>query len=153
MTAYLFDTNIASYSVKPDAQQSMAGLLGEVERRLREQGALAISVVTQYELRRGVRKLLLHGKGKTKAAKVEHLIRTADVLGLDLPLYAGWGIAAEIWAHAGVAKPAVTIPEADLLVAATAAFHQRTLVTSDRTLAANLEATGFPLRVDVVEVA
>ena len=65
------------------------------------------------------------------------------MLGLDDARGAGWNLAATMWAEYRARKPAVVIEDADLLIAATALFHDRTLVTTDARLAENLKAIAF----------
>lgn len=153
MTTFLFDTNVAQLLIDPRAPKRCPKLLAEVESRVRQQGGLVISVVTLYELRRGIRALLLNGKGRSRQVRVEQLIRSADIVGVDSPPYETWDIAADVYARGRTRTPAVVIGDADLLIFATAARAGRTLVTTDRRLADNLDAIGHRSVVEVLETA
>lgn len=50
---------------------------------------------------------------------------------------------AELWARLKTHKPSLSLTDADLLIAATAGFHRRTLVTAEKKLVENLQAVGF----------
>jgi predicted nucleic acid-binding protein len=50
-------------------------------------------------------------------------------------------------------KPALVFTDADLLIAATAAHHDRGLATSERRLAVGLASLGYPGDVRVVELS
>lgn len=150
MTDFLFDTNVAQTLIDPRAAKRTPALLAEVEARVRQQGGLVISVVTAYELRRGVRVLRLRGQGRRKEVRVERLIRAADVLGLDVPAFGAWTVAAELFAQGSVRSPSIVIADADLLIAATAKHYGRTLVTSDARLAENLAAIGQGPALDLL---
>src|SRR5206468_4284700 len=87
------------------------------------------------------------GQGQRKIIEVEKLLRSAYALDVAS---GGWEIAAELWAQGQVQKPAIVFSEGDLLIAATAAAHERTLVTSDEALAANLLRVGYAGEVEVL---
>ncbi|MCA9593768.1 MAG: PIN domain-containing protein [Myxococcales bacterium] len=152
MTDFLFDTNVAQALIDPRVAKRSPQMVAEVEARVRQQGGLVISVVTAYELRRGVRVLRLRDRGRRKEVRIERLIRTADVLGLDVPAFGAWMVAAELFAQASVKRPSIVIDDADLLIAATAKHYGRTLVTSDARLAENLEAVGQGPAIDLLRV-
>ncbi len=86
-------------------------------------------------MRRGLEKLRLRGEGRAKLVAFEKFLERADVLGLDGPGGGGWSVAARLWATASLNPPAFTFSDADLLVAATAAYHGRPFATADKALA------------------
>src|SRR5690606_5142318 len=104
---------------------------------------LAISYITQFELRRGVEELTLKNQGRSRRVKLLKFLERCDVLGLDAVAGAGWNYAAELWARLKTHKPSLSLTDADLLIAATAGFHRRTLVTAEKKLVENLQAVGF----------
>lgn len=65
------------------------------------------------------------------------------MLGLDGVGGAGWDYAAELWAKLKNHQPSIVLTDADLLIAATAGFHRRTLVTAEKNLVENLKAVDF----------
>jgi predicted nucleic acid-binding protein len=73
-----------------------------------------------------------------------------QVLGLDSAMGEGWNLAARLWAE-GRPKGRV-FTDADLLIAATAAFHGQELATSEVGLAEGLAQLTFPVRVRLVAV-
>ena len=139
----LLDTNVVSALIDPRARSRAPALVDAAEEIVKSEG-LTIAATTVYELRRGLRKLLASGQGRRKAARLEKLLRSAYVLGLDDRAFAGWDVAADLWARAQRAAPAVTFEEGDLLIAATALHHGRTLVTSEERLVSALSRIGHP---------
>ncbi len=73
-----------------------------------------------------------------------------QVLGLDAALGEGWNLAARLWAE-GRSKGCV-FTDADLLIAATAAFHGQEFATSEVGLAEGLKQLAFPVPVRLVPV-
>ena len=65
----------------------------------------------------------------------------------------GWNLAARFWAEARAQKPAIVFSDADLLIAATAAFHGREFLTCEPGLAEGLDRVGFPTGVRVLDRA
>ncbi|MCA9612466.1 MAG: PIN domain-containing protein [Myxococcales bacterium] len=153
MSGWLLDTNLATLLF--DAKKMLRA--PEATRRAREvvtvHGRLPISAVTLFELRRGVRALVLRGKGARKAAELESWILRAEVLGLDEARFTGWTLAADLWARGRAFEPARVFSDADLMIAATALRHDRTLVTSEARLAELLGAVGYASSVEVVPFA
>lgn len=84
---------------------------------------------------------------------MEQLIRSADVLGLGAAGLGPWSVASELYAVGQLSKPAIVLSDGDLLIAATATHHGRTLVTADMNLARSLAAIGWGLAVDLLERA
>jgi predicted nucleic acid-binding protein len=111
---------------------------------------LAVSFVTQFELRRGIEELVRRGEGRRKLVAFEKFIERVQTLGLDGSSGEGWDVASRLWAEARTVKPAVVFTEADLLIAATAAFHGHELVTAEVGLAENLKKVSFPVGVRLV---
>jgi predicted nucleic acid-binding protein len=148
----LLDTSLASKFIDPRADERFPKLVAFVDETVRTSG-LVVSVITQYELRRGVEALTMQGKGRKKRVAVERFLDAAYVLGLDDDGGAGWNLAASLWARAHVLKPSLTFGEGDLLIAATAAFHGRALATTDARLGEALARVSFPVEVHVVPLA
>jgi len=148
----LLDTNVVSTYLKPDAKKRFPELVSRVDQIVAEEG-LTISAVTLYELRRGLLDLELRGQGRSARVRTEKLLRIAYPLGLDHLDFTGWDRAAELWARGRRVKPAVVFEEGDLLIAATALAHGRTLVTCEARLRDGLIASGIELDIEVIEVA
>lgn len=137
----LLDTNVVSAFLKPRASKRFPAI-DRFVREVLEQGNLGISFVTQFELRRGLEELGLQGKGQRQLINLLKFLERCDVLGLDTAGGAGWNHAAALWAKLRNHKPSIVLEDADLLIAATAGFHKRTLVTSEKQLVENLRAVG-----------
>jgi predicted nucleic acid-binding protein len=149
--AWLVDTNILSHYIRREAPQEYPKLVTWLDGVIRGQG-LTISAVTLYELRRGIKAAQLDGKSRRKAVRLEMLLRSADVLGLDTGQFAGWNIAADLWAHARTAIPGSVFSEADFLIFATAQVHGRKLATADRRLWERLREIGQGVGVQLIEL-
>jgi len=133
----LLDTNVVSAFLRgraPKVDEFVQGVLRTQD--------LAISFVTQFELRRGMEDLQLRGQGSRRKVTLLKFLDRCEVLGLDSAGGTGWNLAAELWAKAKVHKPSIVFTDADLLIAATASFHRHTLVTSEAGLVRNLRAIG-----------
>jgi predicted nucleic acid-binding protein len=148
----LLDTNLVSAFLRPDAPTRFPGQYDFVSGLVAGDG-FAISHVTQFELRRGVEELLRRGEGRRKLVALEKFLDRVEVLGLDGAGGSGWSLAARLWADGRAHRPAIVFTDADLLIAATAAIHGRTFVTSEGRLADNLRQIGFPVAVQVVPAA
>ena len=148
----VLDTSIASSFLHPQAALRFPKLVAFVNETVRASG-LFISVVTQYELRRGVEALVLKGQGRRMSVAVERFLDAAYVLGLDDRAGEGWNVAASLWAQAHILKPSLVLGEADLLIAATAAVHGRPLATTDGKLGEALAKIAFPVPVQLVPLA
>lgn len=101
----VLDTNLATLLVDakraaraPSATETVKGIVAEE--------GLTIAAVTLYELRRGAVQLRMRRAGMTKVSRIERTLRTATVLGLDEPGFAGWDVAARLWAVGRESKPA-----------------------------------------------
>lgn len=138
----LLDTNVVSSFLKPNAAKRFPAV-DKFVREVLAKSNLAISYITQFELRRGVEELTLKKQGRSRRVKLLKFLERCDVLGLDGAGGAGWNYAAGLWAKLKVHQPSITLKDADLLVAATAGFHRRTLVTAEKKLVENLHAIGF----------
>lgn len=145
----LLDTNIISTYLKNDATSRYPSLVARVDEILSEEG-LTIAAVSLYEIRRGLLQLESRGDGRRVRVRTEKLLRSAYVLGLDAPAFAGWDHAAELWAAGRRASPAITFTEGDLLIAATARTHERTLVTCEGRLRDALIGAGFMGEIEVI---
>lgn len=153
MSGWLLDTNVATLLFD---EKKMLRAPEATERALAivaERGRLPISAVTQFELKRGVRALMLQGKGASKAAKLQSWLLRAEILGLDEPRFVGWTFAADLWAQGRAFEPARVFSDADLMIAATALHHDRTLVTSEARLGELLTQLGYAHAVEVVPFA
>lgn len=146
----LLDTNLVSVFLHSDAPARYPGVQAFVNELLAGDG-FAISYVTQFELRRGVEDLVRRGAGRRKLVTLEKFPERVEVLGLDGGGGSGWNVAARIWADGRAHQPAIVFTDADLLIAATAAFHGRPFATSEARLAENLRRLAFP--TDLVVVA
>jgi predicted nucleic acid-binding protein len=118
MNLCLLDTDILSEVLKGRNQ----AVTGNAETYLKEHGEFAISAFTHFEVVRGFR----WQKATAKLAAFEQLCQamtiyptTADILDR----------AADLWADGATqGKPKM---DADIIIAATALFHQRVLVTGN----------------------
>jgi predicted nucleic acid-binding protein len=138
----LLDTNVVSSFLKPNAADRFP-MVDRFVRKVLEDSNLAISYVTQFELGRGVEELALKGQGRTRKVRLLKFLERCDVLGLDTAGGAGWNYAGKLWAELKTHEPSIILKDADLLIAATAGFHRRTLVTAEKKLVGNLHAIGF----------
>jgi predicted nucleic acid-binding protein len=145
----LIDTNILSTYLKRDANTRCPRLFTTVTALLEEEG-LSISFITRHELRRGVEELMRRGEGRRKLVELEKFLYRAEVLGLDSASGEGWDLAARLWADGRAQRPAIVFEDADLFIAATAAFHGRNFATSDRGLVENLKKVRFPTVVHFI---
>lgn len=150
----LLDTNVASDFIRRDALTRTPALHAFVQDTLTREG-LAVSMVTRYEMRRGYEKLAgqvgREREGRRKLAVVEKFLGSVDVLGLDSGSGAGWDVAASLWARAANLKPARILTDADLMVAATAILHDRTLVSRDKPAAETLVLLG--VAIELIDLA
>ncbi|MBM4355715.1 MAG: type II toxin-antitoxin system VapC family toxin [Deltaproteobacteria bacterium] len=143
----LLDACTISNFLRRDARQRFPELVGRIENIIREHGA-CVSVVTSYELRRGLRCLELRGEGQKRLARTSLFLQEVTAFGLDANGGKGWDVAVEIYAQAQARTPAVTISEGDLLTVATAIAHSRVLCTTDEKLATLLQGIGLGEYVD-----
>jgi predicted nucleic acid-binding protein len=148
----LVDTNLISRYLHRDAETKYRREHEFVDGLI-ESGNLAISYITQFELRRGVEDLVLKGQGRRKLVDLEKFLDRVEVLGLDAGNGMGWNLAARFWAKARQHRSAIVLSDADLLVAATAALHGRAFATSEARLVNNLRQIEFPAEMDVVEAS
>ena len=132
-TMHICDTNVVSYYVDANARTRYPGVCQVVDDIRAKDGVLTVAAVSVYELRRG-----LISQPRALQIQLEKFIHSCDVLGLDVNNFAGWDAAARLWGYGRIRKPAITLQEGDLLIAATAAVHRRQLVTADAKLADNL---------------
>jgi predicted nucleic acid-binding protein len=111
---------------------------------------LAVAFVTQFELRRGIEELVRRGEGRRKLVYFEKFMERIQVLGLDAGVGEGWNLAARLWADGRSKGRGFT--DADLLIAATAAFHGQELATSDAGVVEGLREIAFPVAVHIVSM-
>ena len=147
----VLDTNLVSAFLKRDAEKRTPKLFEFVAGQLAAEG-LAISFITQFELRRGIEELVRRGQGRRKLVDFEKFMDRVQVLGLDAAMGEGWNLAARVWADGRVRKPARVFTDADLLSAVTAAFHGHEFATSDVGLAEGLRQLAFPVAVHLLAV-
>ena len=148
----LVDTNLISRYLRPEAETKYRGEHEFVDGLI-ESGSLAISFVTQFELRRGVEDLVLEGQGRRRLVDLEKFLDRVEVLGLDLGNGMGWNLAAQLWAKARQQRPAVVFTDADLLIAVTAALHGRAFATSEARLVENLRRIEYTAPMQVIETS
>lgn len=142
--AFLFDTCTIGRYLDARAPERWPGLVARVSSAIAGAGGLYISAVTAFEIRRGLKKLELRGKGRRKCIRAELFLR-GDATILELSDRGGvpWRVAARMYAEAACHKPAITLSDGDLLIAATAIAHDRVLVTVDGPLHKNLKKLGY----------
>ena len=145
----LLDTNIVSAFLRRDAQKQAPRLFEFIATVLSAEG-LAISYVTQFELRRGIEELIGRGEGRRKLVAFEKFMERVQVLGLDGASGEGWNLAARLWAEGRSLKPALVLTDADLLIAATAGFHGHEFATCEVGLVEGLQRLAFPVAVRLV---
>jgi len=117
----VLDTDLVSKFIASSAGDQTPKLVAFVEARSDE---IAIAFVTLYELRRGIGKLVRRGEGLKQQVALEKFLYGIPVLGLDDASATGWTLAARMWVDWQFHEPARTVTDADLLIAATAAFHR-----------------------------
>jgi predicted nucleic acid-binding protein len=147
----LLDTNIVSAFIRHDAQTRTPKLFEFVAGHLSADG-LAISYVSQFELRRGIELLVRNAEGRRKLVNFEKFMERVHVLGLDAPFGEGWNLAARLWADGRAQRPARVFSDADLLIAATAAFHHHEFATSEVGLVEGLRLLAFPVAVRLLPI-
>jgi|CZKU01.1.fsa_nt_gi predicted nucleic acid-binding protein len=146
----LLDTNIVSAFLRRDGQKQAPRLFEFIATVLSAEG-LAISYVTQFELRRGIEELVRRGEGRRKLVAFEKFMERVQVLGLDGASGEGWNLAARLWSEGRSLKPALVLTDADLLIAATAASHGHEFATSEVGLVEGLRRLAtFPVAVRLV---
>ena len=116
-TRYLLDTNMASYVIK--------GNIPRVRKRLLKvpMAQIAISVITEAELRFGVAKKPEAARMKTA---VEEFLLRVEVLPWDSEAAKHYG-----WVRAALERAEELMGNLDLMIAAHALAAQAVLVTSD----------------------
>jgi predicted nucleic acid-binding protein len=150
--AHLLDTCTVSHYLASDAAKKTPGLLQRVDDVISADGA-RISIVTFYEIDRGLKKLELRGGGQKKRRLYTMFFSTTTIYGLDAQSGRAWNIAADLYARAAVRNPTITFEEADLLVFATALTNEMKLLTSDRGLVARLTELGLGEHVEGLSVS
>lgn len=150
MSGWLLDTNVATLLFDAKHSTRAPDAVRRATEIAEENGRSPISAVSLFELKRGVRLLLAQGKGVRKAAELDRWLLRAEVLGLDQAKFAGWTLAADLWAAGRTYKPARVFSDADLLIVATAFQHDRVLVTGEGRIASLLNELGYGHRVEVL---
>jgi predicted nucleic acid-binding protein len=150
--ARLLDTCTVSQYLASEAASKTPGLVQRVDAVIDADGA-RISVVTLYELDRGLMKLELRGGGQQKRRLFTMFLSTTIVYGMDSQAGRAWQIAADLYARAAVRSPGITLEEADLLIFATAQANGMRLLTSDQRLVERLTELGFGDDVEHVAVS
>jgi tRNA(fMet)-specific endonuclease VapC len=121
MELSLFDTSAISDVIAPQAKRSLV-VASHLIRYLAEHNRLTFSQISCYEILRGLRK-------KSALRQLERFAdfcRHSDLLPVT---YAVLDLAAELWAEGR--KRGIIVEDSDLIIAATALSHGRTLVTSN----------------------
>jgi predicted nucleic acid-binding protein len=140
---FLFDTCVVQQYLDVQAQQRSPDFQSRVDDALAASGGLYISAVTAFEIRRGLAVLERKGEGRRKIRMAELFLRNAMILELGDRGGEPWRVGIRLYADGKVRKPAITLSDADLLIAATAIAQGRILVTADRGLYENLETLGY----------
>jgi predicted nucleic acid-binding protein len=148
----LLDTSAISLYLAPRAVEKTPRLVNTLDNVIATDG-VRLSIVTYYEIDRGLQKLELGGHGRKKRQLFNMFLSTATVFGLDNSSYRGWTVAAELHARAATASPAIVFEEGDLLILATALAHEMQLLTCDHRLAHRASDLGLGDRVEQVEVS
>lgn len=143
---------MVSQYLAPDAPTKYPGLVKRVRDLVTSQG-VCLSVVTVYELRRGVRLLVARGEGRRKERRLNMFLQEATALSLDHDGGQGWNVAADLWVRGQLHKPAVNVSEGDLLILATAITHGRALLTTDAALGDRAQELGVGGAVEVLPLA
>lgn len=128
----LLDTNLISHYIAPHARERYPWVVDFIDRAI-EFEEIHVAYVTVYELRRGLAKIALQSPDRRREARkkrvaLDQLLGVMPRLGLDP---GGWDVAADLWAKGQVHKPAVNFAEQDLLIAATALWHELPLATAE----------------------
>ncbi|MBI5482449.1 MAG: PIN domain-containing protein [Deltaproteobacteria bacterium] len=144
----LLDTCVVSQYLAPDAPTKYPALVQWVRDLVTGQG-VCLSVVTVYELRRGVRLLVARGEGRRKERRLNMFLQEATALSLDHDSGKGWNVAADLWVKGQMHRPALNVAEADLLILATAIVHGRVLLTTDAALGERARELGVGEAVEV----
>jgi predicted nucleic acid-binding protein len=150
--AHLLDTCTISQYLSPDAAKKMPGLVQRVDEVIAADGA-RVSIVTLYEINRGLKKLELRGEGKRKRRLFTMFFSTTTVYGLDAQSGRAWEVASDLYARAAVRSPTITIEDADLLVFSTALANELRLLTSDQRLVVRLTDLGLGDHVEALPVS
>lgn len=128
----ILDTSVISRYLMPAASDRFPALVKRVDELLIAGGA-AVSLITVYELDRGLREMQYRGtRDRDKADLVDRFLRVLPILSLDANQGLGWKIAGELWARCRTHRPSITPDEGDLLIAACAGAHQHDIVTADK---------------------
>jgi predicted nucleic acid-binding protein len=149
---HLLDSCTVSHYLAPNAVTRTPGLVQRVDEVIERDGA-RISIVTRYEIERGLKKLELRGEGARKRRLFAMFFSTTTIYGLDAQAGRAWDTAADLYARAALRSPTITLEEADLLIFATALANQLRLLTSDQNLATRLAELGFGDHVEGLAVA
>jgi tRNA(fMet)-specific endonuclease VapC len=118
MAAYLLDTNIVSAAIN-----NIGNMPRKIKDAIREKNDIFISIITHYEIRRG----LLAANAARKMIIFEGLCARFNMLWLDSQEISEK--AAQI--YAGLKKSGALIPDNDIMIAATALTNSLKLVTDD----------------------
>ncbi len=150
--AHLLDSCTVSQHLAPGAAARTPRLVERVDEVIATEGA-RISIVTLYEIDRGLRKLALRGEGQKKRRLFTMFFSTATIYGLDAHSGRAWELAADLYARAAVRNPTITLEEADLLIFATALANELRLLTTDGRLVERLTELGFGDHVEGLPVS
>lgn len=150
--AHLLDSCVVSHYLARGAAKKTPALVERVERVIAAEGA-RVSIVTVYEIDRGLKKLALRGEGRTKRRLFTMFFGTATIYGMDAPNGRPWDIAGDLHARAATHSPAIVFEEGDLLIFSTALANQLKLLTSDERLATRIAQLGLAAQVDCIPVA
>lgn len=129
----VLDTNLISMYIERRAREKYPRIVEFIDESSKTD-EIYVSYITVYELRRGLAKLDYHNasdrrrEAQKKRVQLDKLFRRAKLLSLDP---GGWDVAASLWAKGQVHGPAINYKETDLLIAATALWHEVPLATAE----------------------
>ena len=121
MTYYLIDTNILSKLFKKNPDEA---LHEKINKLIGLGQSIYISAITYYEIKRGLLSINAHGK----LSYFENLCKEYKIIYLES--HELFNEASNIYAD--LYKKGKLISDADILIAATAKFHELTLISDDR---------------------
>ncbi len=150
---YLLDTCVISNVMKPSAPELYPALVARYERIQGAQGCY-LSVVTSFEIRRGLERAARAGLAVRHRAGIEHFLAAARFFDLGGANDPAWRFASDVWATGRSRRPTVSLPTLeDLLIVATAYANDFVLLTTDEKLCERLTELGFGGVAELVPVA
>jgi len=142
----LLDTSLVSHYLAPDAPARLPHLVTRVDDCIRSHG-LCLSIITTFEIGRGLELLRLRGRGSTKISRFTRFLSEAAAFPLDGRVLQ---LGCDLWARGRIKRPAITLSDGDLLIAATAIAHEHKLLTTDVPLGDRLMELELGDHVEVI---